>query len=395
MAEEAGSGAPVATEKKSVKKKTVAKAPVAKAEKDNKMLVWGVAVAIVIAVIVLVAYFVMSSGQKTTGGGTTVTTEGTPIQMSQFADKLTDSLKALKQMTITGNVKVGIGGQQEMLSEDADISGGFDLENHKGKMTMTVSMLGRESTQEIYIIGNTTYMNGPDQTTGEIIWVKIQSLNNSGISTTDIAKFMDILNAVNGTLLGTETINGEQADKVKITPDIGKVINALLENQYGNDLATAGISREEIDSMISQLEDSIKTLNVTVWISKDSALVLKAEGTVLVSIDVGELLGASETGILVDLNADFSFSMDYKSPVTVTLPTEALNATDITEIYTQPTCGNGFCDIESENEINCPEDCGQLVGNDRDAHGCIPSAGYSWCEAKQKCIRVWEENCTA
>jgi hypothetical protein len=36
-----------------------------------------------------------------------------------------------------------------------------------------------------------------------------------------------------------------------------------------------------------------------------------------------------------------------------------------------------------------------MVGNDSDAHGCKGSAGYSWCEAKQKCIRAWEENCTA
>lgn len=35
----------------------------------------------------------------------------------------------------------------------------------------------------------------------------------------------------------------------------------------------------------------------------------------------------------------------------------------------------------------------QLVGGDRDAHGCIGSAGYSWCEASQKCLRVWEESC--
>ncbi|VVB98433.1 Uncharacterised protein [uncultured archaeon] len=39
--------------------------------------------------------------------------------------------------------------------------------------------------------------------------------------------------------------------------------------------------------------------------------------------------------------------------------------------------------------------CPQLVGNDSDAHGCKASAGYSWCESTQKCIRVWEENCTA
>jgi len=36
-----------------------------------------------------------------------------------------------------------------------------------------------------------------------------------------------------------------------------------------------------------------------------------------------------------------------------------------------------------------------LVGNDRDAHGCIGSAGYSYCEAKASCIRVWESYCTS
>lgn len=33
------------------------------------------------------------------------------------------------------------------------------------------------------------------------------------------------------------------------------------------------------------------------------------------------------------------------------------------------------------------------LGGDRDKHGCIPSAGYSWCEAKKKCLREWEEEC--
>ena len=37
----------------------------------------------------------------------------------------------------------------------------------------------------------------------------------------------------------------------------------------------------------------------------------------------------------------------------------------------------------------------QAVGGDRDSHGCIPSAGYAWCEPKQKCLRSWEEACDA
>jgi len=34
-----------------------------------------------------------------------------------------------------------------------------------------------------------------------------------------------------------------------------------------------------------------------------------------------------------------------------------------------------------------------LVGNDQDENGCKSSAGYSWCEEKQKCLREWEEPC--
>jgi len=35
----------------------------------------------------------------------------------------------------------------------------------------------------------------------------------------------------------------------------------------------------------------------------------------------------------------------------------------------------------------------QLIGGDKDEHGCLIAAGYSWCQIKQKCLRVWEEGC--
>lgn len=34
-----------------------------------------------------------------------------------------------------------------------------------------------------------------------------------------------------------------------------------------------------------------------------------------------------------------------------------------------------------------------VVGGDKDEYGCIGSAGYSWCELKNKCLRIWEEPC--
>ena len=33
---------------------------------------------------------------------------------------------------------------------------------------------------------------------------------------------------------------------------------------------------------------------------------------------------------------------------------------------------------------------GKLVGSDRDEHGCIGSAGYTWSYALHSCVRLWE-----
>ncbi len=49
--------------------------------------------------------------------------------------------------------------------------------------------------------------------------------------------------------------------------------------------------------------------------------------------------------------------------------------------------------IDKKCAVVCPKQK-PIVGGDKDEHGCIGSAGYSWCDAKQKCLRTWEENCT-
>ena len=49
---------------------------------------------------------------------------------------------------------------------------------------------------------------------------------------------------------------------------------------------------------------------------------------------------------------------------------------------------------KTQKTINDTKEQDNLVGNDRDEHGCIGSAGYVWCEEKEQCIRPWEENCT-
>jgi len=66
-----------------------------------------------------------------------------------------------------------------------------------------------------------------------------------------------------------------------------------------------------------------------------------------------------------------------------------------------PSAGYTWCEPMNQCirtwETNCTFNTGNemMPGSDRDSHGCIASAGYTWCDAKQKCLRSWEENCTA
>lgn len=46
------------------------------------------------------------------------------------------------------------------------------------------------------------------------------------------------------------------------------------------------------------------------------------------------------------------------------------------------------CHRKSVNGDKAPE---EITGGDRDEHGCIGSAGYSWSQVLNECIRIWEK----
>jgi len=51
------------------------------------------------------------------------------------------------------------------------------------------------------------------------------------------------------------------------------------------------------------------------------------------------------------------------------------------------------CEFKACQEENSEGRQDDIIGGDRDEHGCIGSAGYQWCEEKNKCLRIWEEGC--
>ncbi len=43
-----------------------------------------------------------------------------------------------------------------------------------------------------------------------------------------------------------------------------------------------------------------------------------------------------------------------------------------------------------DNASDVPAPSPRPIGGDRDAHGCLPAAGYAWCEREKRCVRPWE-----
>jgi eight-cysteine-cluster-containing protein len=40
--------------------------------------------------------------------------------------------------------------------------------------------------------------------------------------------------------------------------------------------------------------------------------------------------------------------------------------------------------------VSCTQ---KLIGGDKDEHGCLVAAGYSWCPSTQQCQKMWETYC--
>ena len=54
------------------------------------------------------------------------------------------------------------------------------------------------------------------------------------------------------------------------------------------------------------------------------------------------------------------------------------------------SCNSPKKEEVKENSKQKMEEQEELVGADRDEHGCITSAGFSWSELQQTCVQLWE-----
>ncbi len=91
---------------------------------------------------------------------------------------------------------------------------------------------------------------------------------------------------------------------------------------------------------------------------------------------------------------------EHSNTAKVTVPGDVKVGGDTDEHGCKESAGYTWCESLQECikswETDCPpsvEGPGPQIGGDSDEHGCIASAGYVWCEPLQECVQPWETDC--
>lgn len=198
-------------------------------------------------------------------------------------------------------------------------AGVLNVTAHAMKMTMTTTTSSEDMGEvvqemEMYMQGDTMYTNVDGNWTRmpgmpEDMWDQQNQVKNQA----------ELLNASEIELVGSEKVNGEDAYKVKVVPDM-ETFTMILNQQMGS----MPIQNMDIDEIFEESE-----MEWTTWISKESHLPLKNQVAMEMTLTADMMdLPVSETGdIEMEIKSDSTvIYSSYNEPVLIEVPEEALNA---------------------------------------------------------------------
>jgi hypothetical protein len=236
----------------------------------------------------------------------------------------------------------------------------YDTAGKRMKSVMTANVMGQEQATETYLINGTQYIKMASPMSSQPTWFKMETgAKVIDPSQMDVANLMGL---VDGELLGEETLNGKQVYKLSVKPDVRGLMDEFIA---GQDLP--GVTPGQIDEVMGQIVDSIKKLDATAWVLKDSYVLVRVKGSVSIEMDIGKAYGVQGMGTMV-MDGDFTVDLDFDKPVNIQLPAEALDAEEI-PVYAM--CGDGVCGA-GEDETTCPDDCSEEL--------CVDLCGDGECD---------------
>jgi hypothetical protein len=250
--------------------------------------------------------------------------------------------------------------EQQAISLAMDFTSEYDLVADKAKMEMTMNMGsgllgGMEFVTKTYTTDNASYM-GTSDLSGGFTWTKYPVNESQGVKKS-VESMLAVIDSLEGTVIGTETINGKQTDKIKVDADVEKVVRTLISSQAES---LGNIDEAQINEAVGTIKDAITKLDLTLWVAKDTSLPVKLKADADLAIDLGAMYGSTGSEQMLEMSMALTANFDFESAVSIVVPPEALEAVDygtaLNDLEYESVCGDGWCDW-NENSTSCPADC--------------------------------------
>jgi len=215
---------------------------------------------------------------------------------------------------------------QGTITMDAD--GACDLPNTQLRMQMNMTMditapeVEEQAIEmEAYVIGNTVYMlaNMEGISSG---WMKSEAQAETWKEQmTQVESQAGLLQAADVELLGSEKIKGVDCYVLQVTPDLQKLWEIVMQQE--------ALAMEVPQITPGAINDIFQSFSIKYWVEKDTYFLAKTDIQMKMELTPQAMGIQDETG---QVNLDMSMTLlayDYNKAVTITLPPEAQNATEV------------------------------------------------------------------
>ena len=183
-------------------------------------------------------------------------------------------------------------------------------------MEMDMGWMSQSMQMEMYLIGDTMYMNMSGLGVTEQ-WMK-ETTPGLWDEENLLEQQIDLLETADVEFLGSETVKGVDCYKVELVPDLEKLAEIAMQNM-----------EEMYAESPFDLEEVLKSYSAIQWFAKDTCLPMKAtmQMTMVMSSDIMGVPG-EEFEMEMDVSTYVVWE-NYGEPVSIELPQEALEATEV------------------------------------------------------------------
>lgn len=233
------------------------------------------------------------------------------ISKEELTQKLAASAGTLKTYKFDMNIKmdtdVVVKGVKTSGTTTMTMIGDADDAQRRLKADTTINLPGSpQLLLKTYIIDDTMYLKSGG------FWSRQALTDESRKDQDQYQNALDLLNSGPVEIIGEEAVNGKPHIVVKVTPDLQKLLDKTL-----------GSSGASYPQGLSP-KDMIKSFTVKMWVEKDTFVIGKSMITVGMEVEDK----ATSTAVKIDMTLDMKL-YDHNKPVTIELPVEAADATEI------------------------------------------------------------------